>query len=127
MKVDIPSNTNPTNIALNLGYEIDALLADLSLVGELNRTVSSGETSHGDKLKFESNGIYLAFKTTGALFVTLRGGFVQNKIIAGNTTRRGDGIALGGGIGIVAGRTRLQIEYTSFAGDANYLSLGLEF
>ena len=125
--VDTPSSSDPINIAVNLGYEIDTLMADLSLTGEINRTVSRGETNYGDELMFESNGIYLVFKTTRSFFVTFRGGVVQNKIIAGSTSRRNNGISLGGGIGMVVGRTRVQIEYTSITGDANYLSLGLEF
>ena len=127
MKLDLPSSADLTNIAVNVGYEFDSLLADLSLVGEINRSMSSGETSQGDELKFESDGIYIAWKTTRSLFVTLRGGVVQNKIITGNTLRRDDGILAGCGIGLVIGKTRLHIEYTSLAGDANFLSLGLEF
>ena len=127
MTVDAPSRSNPINLAVNLGYEIDTLMADLSLTGEINRTISSGDSSNGDELTFRSNGIYLVFKTTRALFVTFRGGVVQNEIIAGSRSRRHNGISLGGGIGMVVGRTRVQIEYTSIAGDANYLSLGLEF
>ena len=127
MKVDIPSSTDPTNVAVNMSYEFDSLLADLSLVGEINRSVSSGKTSQGDELKFQSDGIYIAWKTTRSIFVTLRGGIVQNKIITGNTLHRDDGILAGCGIGLVIGKTRLHIEYTSLAGDANFLSLGLEF
>lgn len=37
------------------------------------------------------------------------------------------GLAYGGGIGVVIGRTRLQIEYTFFADDAEQLTLGLQF
>ena len=127
MLVDTPSSKDPTNTAVILGYEIDSMLADFSLVGEINRTMSSGKTNQGDELEFESEAIYLVWKTTRSLFVTLRGGVVQNEIITGSTSNRSDGILVGGSVGIVMGRTRLQIEYTSYAGDANFLSLGLEF
>ena len=127
LKVDVPSTSEPLNLAVNLGYELDTHLADLSLTGEINRTVSSGVSSLGDDLEFESKGIYLVYKSTWPLFVTLRSGMVKNEIIAGSQSRKGDGLSLGGGIGIVAGKALLQIEYTWIAGDANFLSFGLQF
>lgn len=127
LKVDVPSSSEPLNLAVNLGYELDTHLADLSLIGEINRTVSSGVSLLGDDLEFESEGIYLVYKSTWPLFVTLRGGMVKNEIIAGSLSSKGDGLSLGGGIGIVAGKALLQIEYTWIAGDANFFSFGLQF
>jgi hypothetical protein len=59
--------------------------------------------------------------------VSLRGGIVQDKIIVDGDSRADDGFLLGGGIGVVSGRTRIELEYTSIAGDANFLSLNIEF
>lgn len=127
MIVDVPSNKNPTNIAATFGYEIDTRLADLSVVGEVNRTMHSGETSQGEDLKFSSEGVYLVWKTTRSLFVTLRGGVVQNEIFEGEVSNKSDGILFGGSVGFVVGRTRMQVEYTTYAGDANFLGFGIEF
>ena len=127
MMLDEPSSNDPINMTLNLGYRIDTTLADLSVVGELNRTVNSGESSQGEELKMSSNGIYLRWMSIRSLFVTLRGGFVENKVDVGNRTDKSYGVGLGGGIGIVIGKTRLHLEYMSLAGDAKFLSIGLEY
>ena len=127
MMIDVPANKNPINIAVDIGYEFDSMIADLSLVGEINRTARSGKTNQSNELDFESDGVFILWKTTRSLFVTLRCGVVNNKIITGNTLHRSSGILLGASIGVVIGRTRLQIEYTSLAGDANFFGLGLEF
>lgn len=126
MMVDDPTKTDPINIAVNIGYELDTDLADLSLVGEVNRTINSGKTRHGSELDFESNSIFLVWKTTGSLFVTLRGGVVQNELNTDRASRESNGILIGGSLGTVIGRTRLQLEYTSLAGDANFFGIGLE-
>lgn len=127
VSVDTPSRSDPINIAGDLGYEIDTLLANLSLAVEVNRTIINGETKKGEDLKFKSNGIYLVYKTNKSLYMTFRGGVVQNEIVSGSNSRRNNGISLGGGIGGVVGRGRVQIEYTLIAADANYLSICLEF
>jgi len=127
MAVDIPSDENPVNVAVNVGYEIDTLLADLGLLAEVTRTVSSGEDRNGEGIEFESNGVYLVFKTTGPLYLTLRGGVVEDKTTVSSASDRERGVSVGGGIGIIAGRTLLQVEYTTFAGNANYFSFGLQF
>jgi hypothetical protein len=127
MYLDTPSRKDPVNIAVNVGYAFDSLIADLSLIGEVSRTALSGETGNGNDLDFESESAYLLWKTTRSMFVSLRGGLVRNKTITGSSYHRGDGIVLGASIGVVIGRTRLQIEYTSLAGDANFLGVGLDF
>jgi len=127
VKVDGISSSNPINLAVDLGYELDSDLADMSIIGEINRTIDSGKLRRGGDLEFESNGIYLMFRTTRSLFATFSIGAVQNRVIADGVSSSKTGIALGGSIGIVIGRTRLQIEYTSLAGDADFLSIGLAF
>jgi len=127
MMVDVPSDKNPKNYALNLGYKLDTQFANLNLVGELNRTIRKGKTRQGGDLEFESDAIYLVLKTPRSLFVSLRAGIVRDKIITGSNSRRDDGILFGGSFGIVAGKTLIQIEYTTIAGDADFLSLSLEF
>ena len=127
MMVDVPSSSDPTNIAASIGYEFDSLLADLSLVGEASRTMSSGRTSQGDDLEFESEAVYLVWKSTRSLFASLRGGVVQNETMIGNASLESSGILMGGSVGFVIGKTRLQLEYTSLAGHADFLAIGLEF
>jgi hypothetical protein len=127
MDVDVSSKSDPINLALDLGYELDNDLADLSVVAEINRSIDDGRTRHGDDLEFESNGLYLVAKTTRSLFASVRVGVVENKIIEGSSSTRNDGVAIGGGIGVVIGRTRLQIEILSLAGDANHFTIGLQF
>lgn len=127
MNVKGISGPDPVNLALDLGYELDSDFADLSVVGEINRTVDSGRIKGDGDLEFESNGLYLVFRTTRSLFATFSLGAVQNKVIAGGESSSKTGMALAGSIGIVIGRTRFQIEYTSLAGDASFLSFGLAF
>jgi len=127
VNVEGSSRDNPLNLALNFGYELDSYVADLSLVAEINRSIDDGEANHGGDLEFESNGLYLIYKSTRSLFVTGRIGVVENKIIKRGNTERSDGFALGGGIGVVIGRTRLQLELTSYTGHAKFFTLGLQF
>jgi len=127
MRVDVPSDKNPKNLALNLRYQLDTQLADLSLAGEINRTVSDGETRQGEDLEFESEAIYLMWKTPRSLFVSLRGGIAQDKVIIDNKESRDDGLLLGAGFGMNIGKSIMQIEYTYIAGDADFLSFSLEF
>ena len=127
VNVEGSSRDNPLNLALNFGYELESYVADLSLAAEINRTIDDGEANRGGELEFESNGIYLVYKSTRSLFVVGRIGVVENKIIKRGNTERSDGFALGGGIGVVVGRTRLQLELTSYTGHAKFFTLGLQF
>ena len=127
MMVDVSTDKNPINLALNLGYRLDTRAADLSLAGEVNRTLREGETRDGEDLEFESEAIYLVYRTPRSLFVSLRGGIAWDKVVIDGKSSRDDGLLFGAGFGIVAGKTLIQLEYTSIAGDANFLSLSLEF
>jgi outer membrane immunogenic protein len=127
MMVDVSTDKNPINLALNLGYQLDTRIADLSLAGEVNRTLRDGETGRGEDLEFESEAIYLVYRSPRSLFVSLRGGIAWDKVVIDGNSSRDDGLLFGAGFGIVAGKTLIQIEYTSIAGDANFLSLSLEF
>lgn len=128
-KVNVEGVTrqDPLNLTLNLGYEMDSYLADLSLAAEFSRSIDSGKSSRGDDLEFESNGLYLVYKSTRSLFASFRLGVVDYKTIKGSAVRENDGISLGYGIGIVIGRTRLQIDYTLFPGEEDQITLGLQF
>lgn len=127
VNIEGSSRDNPLNLALNFGYELDSYVADLSLAAEINRTIDDGEANRGGELEFESNGIFLVYKSTRSLFVVGRIGLVENKIIKRGNSERSDGLALGGGIGVVVGRTRLQLELTSYTGHAKFFTLGLQF
>ena len=127
MMVDVSTDKNPINLALNLGYQLDTRVAELALAGEVNRTLSEGETRGGEDVEFESEAIYLVYRSPRSLFVSLRGGIAWDKVVIDGISSRDDGLLFGAGFGIVAGKTLIQIEYTSIAGDANFFSLSLEF
>jgi len=127
MMVDVSTDKNPWNLALNLGYRLDTRLADLSLAGEVNRSLRDGETRRGEDLEFESEAIYIAYRSPSSLFYSLRGGVVRDKVIIDGNSSSHDGLLVGAGFGIVAGKSLMQIEYTLIAGDANFLSFSLEF
>ena len=110
-----------------LGYEFDTLIADLSVAGEVTRTINDGRSSSGDDLELRSNALYLVFKTAGTIYVTLRGGVAETKTITDGYETERSGISAGGGFGVVVGRTRWQIEYTVLNKDTSYLSLGVEY
>ena len=126
MNLDQRSRDDLLNLALFACYEFDSMIADLSLIGEVSRSVVSGETGNTGDLDFESESAYVLWKTTRSLFVTLRAGVVRNKFVTRASTERSDGMLLGGSVGIVIGRTRLQIEYTRLADDANFIGIGLQ-
>ena len=127
MKMDHGVADDPFNVAINLGYTMDTWIADLSLIGELNHTVDKGLTLQGEELELNSSAVYLLWKTTRSMYVSLRAGAVNNQIVEDGDSRSTTGILLGTSLGQVIGRTRLQIEYTSLAGDAGFFGIGLEF
>lgn len=127
MNVDGPQKDHPLNLALGAGYELDSYVADFSVAAEINRSIDEGEYARGGDLEFESNAVFLVYKSTRSLFVTARIGLVKNKTIIGGDTSRDQGIALGGGVGVVIGRTRLLWEFVSYDGDANQIGIGLQF
>jgi len=125
--MDRKMKEDPLNVAINFGYSLDTWVADLSVIAEHNHTVDSGKTQQDEELELNSNAVYLLWKTTRSMYVSLRAGAVQNEIIEGGNSRYKSGLLLGAGIGQVIGRTRLQFEYTSLAGDARFLGISLEF
>ena len=127
MNVDLRERDDIQNLAVNFGYEFDSDIADLSLAAEISRTPEAGRTRRGDDLEFETEGIFLIVKTTRSLFASFRVGLVETTLIRGSDSDSTGGLGIGGGIGIVIGRTRLQIEYTSYAAEAGFLTLGLQF
>ena len=125
---DVASAANPRNLAAYFGFQLDNQLADISLAAEINRSVKSGRMRGGDDLEFESRALYLRVRTTSSLFVSLRGGYVRDRIVVdGASSERDQGFLIGAGLGVVAGRTRILLEYSSIAGDADFLSRNLEF
>ena len=127
MDVDADVTEDPDNLALFLAYQLDNRYVDLSLGAEVNRSYSDGENSRGDDLEFESEALYLEVRTTSSLFVSLRGGYLRDEIVSDNRSRRDDGFLFGGGIGFIAGRARIRLEYTDLAGDADFFSLSIQF
>jgi len=127
MSVDVAARSAPWNLALSLAHPIDTRLANLWLLAEINRTVSRGETRDGEDLEFESDGLFVVLKTNRSLYFSLRGGVVEERIGRGDTSSTEQGFAYGGGIGGIIGRARFTIEFTRYDGNADFLSLGLEF
>lgn len=127
MMVDVSSDRDPINLALNLGYRLDTRLVNTSLVGEVNRTLRDGETGRGDDLEFESDAVYLVLRTPRSMFVSARGGWARDKVISGGDVDRNDGLLWGVSIGGIVGKTLIHLEYTSIAGDAEFLALSIEF
>lgn len=127
MDIDMPARNNPWNIAAHLGFQLDNRRNDLSLVGEVNRTVDEGRVRGGGDLEFESEAVFLRARTTSSLFASFRFGIVRYEIVTDGDSRGDDGLLLGGGVGVIAGRTRIQLEFTSMGRDADFLSLNIEF
>ena len=127
VKLDDSSHSDPLNLALGLGYQLDNTVADLSIVGEINRTIDEGHAPGGEDVKFSANGIYLRWISIRSLFVTLRAGLVENELQVSGDSETSSGLALGAGFGVVVGKTRWHLEYLNLAGDASFFSLGIEF
>ena len=127
MNVDGKERDDIQNLAFNLGYELDSYRADMSLAAEISRTLEEGKTGQGRDLEFETEGLFLIYRSTRSLFASLRVGLVRATRIRDGDSDSSSGLGVGGGIGIVIGQTRLQIELTSYAAEANFLTLGLQF
>ena len=125
---DVESSvTEPTNLAIIFGNSLDTWVADLSLVGEFSYSIDQGKTRQGQTLELNSGAVYVLWKTTRSMFVTLRGGLVGNEVVTESDKDFNSGLLLGGSIGQVIGRTRLQIDYTRLGTDADYYGISLEF
>ncbi len=61
------------------------------------------------------------------MFVSARGGWARDKVISGGDVDRNDGLLWGVSIGGIVGKTLIHLEYTSIAGDAEFLALSIEF
>lgn len=127
LEVEGSEPDDPLNLAVNFGYALDTWVADLSLVAELNYTVEDGRTYQDQDLQLNSNAVYVLWKTTRSMYVSLRAGAVQNELVEGSDSSYKTGLIVGASIGQVVGRTRVQIEYTSLAGDASFYGISLEF
>ncbi len=127
LSVDGPKKSNPTNLALGLGVDIDNDRMDLRLEGEFSQSIADGETRLGNDLEFESRGLYLVARGSRSLFTVLRVGLVENRLEGDGDSERDEGVAFGIGFGGVIGNVSLLLEYTDLAGDASFLSLTLEF
>ncbi len=127
MAIDAPTRDDPDNLALFLAYPLANRYVDLRFAVELGRSFSDGETRRGEDIEFESEALYLEARTTSSLFVSLRGGYLRDKVVRGSRSHRDDGFLVGGGLGFVAGRARFLLEYTDMAGDADFISLSLQF
>ena len=92
LNVHEQSSREPLNIAINLGHELDTWIADLSLVAEFSRTVAHGKTPLNEDLDVDYNAVYLLWKTTRSMFVTLRAGFADNEIINGDRSQNKRGL-----------------------------------
>jgi len=127
MDMDENVKQDPFNIALNAGYSLDTWVADFSFVAEYNHTANKGKSRQQEDLELNASSLYLLWKTNRSMYISLRGGAVRNEIVEGGDSQSHAGLLLGAGIGQVIGKSRLQIEYTYLAGDANFVGIGLEF
>ena len=125
LKMDEAGADDPLNLAVNFGYALDTWIADL--IGELNHTIDSGTNRQGETLELNAAAAYILWKTTRSMYFSVRAGVVANEIVEATDSLHNTGLLLGVGIGQVIGRTRLQIEYTSLAGDARFFGISLEF
>ncbi len=125
--IDGPDRGNPFTAAFVIGRALDTWIADLSLVAEFSQTVADGKSAQGDKLAFNSNAVYLLSKSTRSMYFSLRGGLVQTEVVEAGDSDYQTGLLLGAGVGQVVGKTRVQIDYMSLAGEAEYFGISLEF
>ena len=126
MSVDEGQASRPRNYAIHLGYELDTIGFEANLIGEFNRTLDDGRTRKGETLELESDGLYLMLKTHRHLFASLHFGYVENRIVRGDTAQTERGLAYGGGIGVSVGSSRVRLEYSRLADDAGYFRLSLD-
>lgn len=127
VNMDDKVRDDPLNVAIDFGYSLDTWVADLSVIAEHSQSVDDGKARGGEDLELKANAVYLLWKTTRSMYVSLRVGAVQTEIVTDGDSDRHLGLLWGAGIGQVIGRTRLQIEYTSLTGDATFFGIGLEF
>lgn len=123
----VANMSNPENLVFNLGYLLDTLHVDLSLVAEFSRSISDGKSASGDHLEAQSNGLYLVFKSDDTIYFTLRGGYMEQELRADMISKNQQGFSFSGGVGLVIGKTRWLLEYMEMLDDASAIMLGVEF
>lgn len=117
-------NSSPSSIGVMLGYRFDSVLHGLSAEFELTRGVNSGEVS-GLDLDVESQGVYVAYQTSGRLYLKGRLGFMNAALDAGVLSEDEGGETYGVAAGYRFSPFAIELDVTSIDDDVTFLSLGV--
>lgn len=99
----------------------------LSTEVEVTTTLAEGDFNGPDYSLTTAAG-YAAWRSSGSLYIRLRGGLLYERAEVGNVSSNDAGLSFGGGLGweMAEGHT-LEFDYTLIESDVHFFSVGYRF
>ena len=116
---------SPSNAGLLLGYKLPFFLSRISLEADFTRSVSDGEVA-GSDLGVDSNGLFLAYRTSGFFYLKGRVGLMKAEL-TGDFAESENGEAYGVALGLRFASLAAELDHTVIDDDVGYTSVALIF
>lgn len=128
VNVDRPGVGNPTNVGVKLGRQWGVVAGDIGIEGEVSRTNDDARLG-SSKVDVDTEGLYVAFRSAGPVYVIARGGMARRKLTIGSQSDTQSGESYGFGMGFSLALIQIELEYTQLpkGTDVSMVSLGIQF
>lgn len=122
---DVEVSEDPSSVAVSVGYDFGST-GGLALEAEASRTVTAGNVV-GNELEVQSQGVYIAYQTTGAVYIKGRVGFMDASLSAGDLSEDEGGETYGLALGFRLSGFNVEVDFTAVDDDVSFLSLGFRY
>ena len=122
---DAGGHDNALNIGGTLGYLIfDEAQGSGAIEGDVTMSLVKGDKDGGGEWHANTVAVFFAYRTTGDVFLTLKGGVADQNISGTDKIPDGSTFAAGVGVGFRANRqSGVELEYTQFD-DLKFVNIG---
>lgn len=120
---DIEVDSSPTNVGVLAGYEFSRFLPGLSAELEVTESLSDGEVLNSS-LGVSSQGLYLAYRTGGMIYLKGRVGLMKAEL-TGDLAESENGESYGVAVGVDLPMVGLELDYTVIDDDIGYASVAV--
>jgi len=120
---DADVEDDPISAGLVLGYRFKSWISGLSAELDVTRSVVPGTVENAD-FSVESQGIYLAYRTSHQPYFKVRIGFMDASL-TGNLAEREGGETFGAGLGWRLNGLDVELDFTAIDDDINFASFGV--
>ncbi len=122
---NIEVDESPANAGLILGYKLPFIFSRISVEADLTRSVDDGEAD-GSDLGVDSNGVFLAYRTSGFFYLKGRVGLMRAGL-TGDFAESENGEAYGVALGLRFASLAAELDHTVIDDDVGYTSVALIF